>query len=180
MALISASLIRLRLCAAGAPGGQVSGFLCSGLGDPRSDRGRACARVERGTVPGELAVELGDLERGSAWWSCGLGRRIGEVGSCQVRTMRLAAVARCSRSRCARGWPTCRAARIARIEGTRSAASSAAKTTAARSPSGSVSGTSSCGPGAAADAWAPRMIIIKSSQEPTSATACHGPLLRRR
>ena len=35
--------------------------------------------------------------------------------------------------------------------------------TAARSPSGSVTGTSSCGPGAAADARAPRMTIIKSS-----------------
>jgi hypothetical protein len=51
-------------CAAWSPGDQVSGLFCFRLGDPRDDRGRARARVEGGTVPGELAVALGDLERG--------------------------------------------------------------------------------------------------------------------
>ena len=84
-----------------------------------------------------------------------------------------AAAARCSRSRCARGWPTCSTAWMARTEGTRSAARSAANTTAACSPSGSATGAPSRGRGTAADARAPRMTIIKSSYDPTSATAGH-------
>jgi len=44
-----------------------------------------------------------------------------------------------SRSRCARTWPTCSSARIARTEGTRAAASCSAKTSAACCCSGSAS-----------------------------------------
>jgi hypothetical protein len=72
------------------------------------------------------------------------------------------AVARYSRNRCARDWPTCSAARIARTEGMRSSARSSASTTAARSPSGSVAEPSR-GLGLTADTCLPRMIIIRSS-----------------
>jgi hypothetical protein len=62
---------------------------------------------------------------------------------------------------------------MARTEGTQSAASSAANTTSACSPSGSATDAPPWGRGTAVCFGAPRMIIIRSSYDPTSATAGH-------
>jgi hypothetical protein len=62
---------------------------------------------------------------------------------------------------------------MARTEGTRAAASSAANTTSACSPSGSATDAPPWGRGTAVCVGAPRMIIIRSSYDPTSATAGH-------
>ena len=79
MALISCLAHPRASWAAWTPGGQVPGLFCFRLGDPRGDRGRACARVQRVTVPGELAVALGDLERGFLVVGVRAGQRLGEL-----------------------------------------------------------------------------------------------------
>ena len=88
-----------------------------------------------------------------------------------------ASAPRYARTCCARACPTCSRERIARTDGTRPAATSAANTPAARARSGS-------GPDTAWDARAapdtpptgcrvPRMIVMNSSYDPASATAGH-------
>src|SRR5262245_45356773 len=65
---------------------------------------------------------------------------------------------------------------MARTEGTRSVASSAANTALPCSPSGSITDAPSREQGAAVGVWAPRMITISSLYDPTG-TVGHCPLL---
>jgi len=89
----------------------------------------------------------------------------------------LASAARYARTCCARGCPTRSRERIARIEGTRPAAMSAANTPAACTRSRSVPdtapGTRSAPETLPSGGRAPRMIVMNSSDDPARATAGH-------